>query len=310
MNRRAAASVRAVKRELLSDPPADLLLFVIFGSQVRNTQTPESDPDILYITRTNPGKFSKSLCRTLAGTRGGVRTATVFEHTSYTIGRNANLYGSPEYHALRGHRTGESRILYRSPRACRALDPLLAAGVGGCPANGHNDTDICDTEWCADWYLRISALRLSAGRSWARSTDNLGPNLEPACNSLYDSIGHSVKACLLSRRIMFPYARDIRDLYRLLPPDCRPVPGLDLDALHHWGARRIKLGSRMYTPQDAAKSVHAARRMYSFASKTVRSARRAKPTPRRPVLDAIRHVPTHPNYFTVIEGSPARAPSM
>ncbi len=301
MNRRAAASVRSIRNGLLSDPPAGLLLFIIFGSQVRNTQSPDSDLDILCITRTGSKKFYESLCNVLAGTRGGVKQATVFEHTPRTIGRNANLYGTPEYHALRDYHKGESRILYRSPVACRALDPLLPAGVGGCPANGHNGPDTCDTAWCADWYLRISARRLSAGRSWARSTDNLGLNLEPACNTLYDSIGHSMKACLLARRIMFPYARDQRVLYGLLPPDCRPSPDLDLGALHHWGSRRIKLGSRTYEPQDVDRATRSARRMYSLASKLVRSARRRKPTPRRPVLDAIRHVPTHPKHFTAVE---------
>ena len=71
MNRRAAASVRSIKDGLLSDPPAGLLLFLIFGSQVRNTQSPDSDLDILCITRTGSKKFYESLCSVLAGTRGG-----------------------------------------------------------------------------------------------------------------------------------------------------------------------------------------------------------------------------------------------
>lgn len=238
MNRRAAASVNAIKKALPFEPPGALLLFIIFGSQVRNTQTSESDLDILYVTRTESKQFNEALHNTMVGARGGVNNATVFAHTPRTIKRNANLYGMPEYGALRGHRKGESIILYRSDDACDTLDLVMAGGVGGCRGDedGHNKKDVCDTAWCARRWLDMSEKLISDGRSYAGKHchgANDGDHARSVCFMMQRSIDHAIRARLLHHNILFPFTRDIRALHGMLPPESR-MP-LDFDALLHWG---------------------------------------------------------------------------
>ena len=267
MNRRAAASVDAIRRALPLEPPGELLLLMVFGSQVRNTETPDSDLDILYVSRTGSGRLRESLNGALSGARGGVPEATVFAYTPQTLEKYANLYGMPEYHALRGH---GSAILYRSPDACRVLDPLTAAGVGGCPDDGRHRPDVQDFAlWARRWLDRARHFLPPAPRA---AGGGLGS--ASACHMACVSIDCAVKACLLHHRIPFPFTRDIRALCHMLPAACRPP--LDPAALSHWSRTCDKRGAARgadaapppphYTASDAHAAVWAAWQTHGFAS--------------------------------------------
>ncbi len=284
MNRRAAASIRAIRKALPFEPPGMLLLFIIFGSQVRNTQTPKSDLDILYVTRRESKQFYKAVEGAVLGARGGVKRASIFAYTPDTIKKYANLYGMVEYGALRGYHNGESIILYRSDTACDALDGMLPAGVGGCRGDedGHNRKDVCDTAWCARRWLGRAENKMSEGLSSAEKhgvsdRDEAGF----VCYMMYESIDCAVKACLLHHGIKFPFTRDIRILYGMLPPEDR-MP-MDFDALGHWSAYFDKRFERMlkkrappydYTRNDVDAAVDAARKTHALVSEALDSAPR------------------------------------
>ena len=319
MNSSAAASIRAIKRHILADPPDELLLFIVFGSQVRNEEKSESDLDILCVTRTESRQFYESLHNAMAGARDGVRSATVLEHTPQTIGWNANLYGTPEYGALRGYHNDESIILYRSDDACDALDDIMAGGAGGCRGDedGHNEKDACDTDWCARQWLGRAKDRISEGLASAERRGNSDRDHAGfICYMMYESIDFSIKACLLHHGIMFPFTRDVSALYRMLPSGSRmPV---DFAELKEWSAyfdRRIdgvlKKDARHYnyTRSDAEAAAGAARRAHAFVSEELSAAHPA-PGPRRRMLERIRHVPTMPQVFTIPPDTAAAAPQV
>ena len=280
MNHRAAASIKAIEEALPFEPPDELLLFIIFGSQVRNTQTAESDLDILCVTRTGSRQFYESLHKTMANARDGVRSATVFEHTPQTLEKYANLYGMVEYSALRGHHSGESIILYRSDDACDALDHILPAGVGGCPGDedGHNNPDTNDTAlWARRWLIR-SEKAIADGLSYAKKhvsgDDGDGDYAWAVCDTMYESIDSAMKACLLHHGKLFPFTRDIRELHDMLPKKTRIH--FDLGALEHWGARSGKRAGQTtdkhpahcdYTRNDADAAIEAAQRVHAIVSK-------------------------------------------
>ncbi|MCE2499148.1 MAG: hypothetical protein J4F28_09260 [Nitrosopumilaceae archaeon] len=286
MNRQGAASVRAIKRALPFEPPGELLLFIIFGSQIRNTEAPESDLDILYVTRTESKQFNEAVHDTLAGTRGGVKRATIFAHTPQTIKKYTNLYGTVEYGALRGHHDGGSVILYRADNACDELDGALPAGVGGCPGDGvdgHNKPDAEDTVLWARRWLIISEKSIADGLSYAKehaSDGDSGRHAWVVRDAMYRSIECAIKACLLHHGVKFPFMRDIRALHAMLPPESRmPLdPGLDLGVLWRWDGRPDRRSRRTAgrhtshydcTRSDADAATGAAQATYALVSEMV-----------------------------------------
>lgn len=289
MNSRAAASIKAVEEHVLADPPDGLLLFIVFGSQARGTETTDSDLDIMYVTRRESPRFYKTVHDTVLGADGGVKAASIFPHTPESVKRDANLYGMPEYGALRGCRDGGSVILYRSKDACGALDGIMAGGVGGCRGDedGHNRPDACDTAWCARQYLgkseKVMSDGLSAAAKYGGSADD-GAHVGSVCFMMWWSINHAIRACLLHHGIMFPFTRDVRELHGMLPPGSR-MP-LDFGALEHWYAHHTESLAAMregrpprhdYTGDDMKAAVGAARKAHAFASELL--ARASAPRP-------------------------------
>ncbi len=99
MNQRATASVNALVKALPFGAPDDLLLLSVFGSQVKGTERPDSDLDVLYVTRASLSVNTVS--DTITKTPGGVTKATIIPHGPDTITRMANVYGSVEWGVLR-----------------------------------------------------------------------------------------------------------------------------------------------------------------------------------------------------------------
>ena len=101
MNQRATVSVNSLIKALPFGAPDDLLLLSIFGSQVKGTERPDSDLDVLYVTRTSKVLPINTLRDAVTKTPGGVTGATVIPYGPDTITRTANVYGSVEYGVLR-----------------------------------------------------------------------------------------------------------------------------------------------------------------------------------------------------------------
>ncbi len=99
MNQRATISVNALIKALPFGAPDDLLLLSIFGSQVKGTERPDSDLDVLYVTRTSLSVNTVS--NAITKTPGGVTKTTVIPHGPDTIAWTANVYGTVEYGVLR-----------------------------------------------------------------------------------------------------------------------------------------------------------------------------------------------------------------
>ncbi len=201
MNRRATASVNALIKALPFGAPDDLLLLSsVFGSQVKGAERPDSDLGVLYVTRTLKASPINAVHDAITKTPGGVIQATVIPHTPDTITRTANVYGSVEYGVLREQ---GAKTLWRAAD----FDVKLHAdidydyGAGRWPDMARKDIFAKD-----DW------------ASWA-GTGCFRAHLA-ACNLL--------RAILLSARIKFPFTRDIRALYGMLPPDRRPPLGVEV----------------------------------------------------------------------------------
>lgn len=110
MNKYGNISVNAILK-MLPNTSDNLLYLAIFGSQVRGTERPDSDLDVLYVCHTESQSLGKVIHDTILEAPGGVKTTTIISHTLETIKEPSNVYGSVEYHVLRGE---GARTLYRS----------------------------------------------------------------------------------------------------------------------------------------------------------------------------------------------------
>lgn len=227
MNKRGTTSVNAVLDALPFGMGDDLLLLSVFGSQVRGTERPDSDLDILFVVRTSEASRYKAIYDTVTGTPGGVGDATIIPHIPETIARTANVYGTVEWGALRE----EGAItLWRSPDFGVEL---------------HRQIDY----------------RYGARRWLEMAEDRIFPEGggEPDHPALDTATGYLLRACLLAAGVRFPYTRDVRELYGMIPSGMRPR--MEIDAV----AAALEGG-------DAAEPV---RRAYRSAHRVVAAARPA-----------------------------------
>ena len=246
MNRRAAASVRAIRRALPFEPPGMLLLFSVFGSQVRGTETARSDLDVLYVTCSKSRPFYNSVRRTVLEAPGGVKTVSIFDHTPQTIKKFANLYGTVEYGVLRG--IGGVKTLYKSE----------SADLGGIMGKSSE----ADNNWCAKQWMK-----LSEGIIFHKRENGPQPPPGLVCFLMRQSIDYLLRACLLSADIRFPFTRDVGELYEMLPPERRM--SLDLDALARWAKYADGVDGQSYTDDDAAAATDMAEKAHAFTRDVV-----------------------------------------
>lgn len=272
--------VDTIMESLSLSPPDELLLLVMFGSQVNNTETPESDLDILYVARAEP-KQHKRFTHDVMGKARTDMKINMIPRAPEAIKRRGNLYGMLEYDVLRKNHGDKSIILYRSRDACSVLDSILAGGVGGCNGDkdGHNEKDVLDVALCARQWLDESKRTIAHGSSLVEEiSTSHNRNAEEVCNTMYDSITCSINACLLHHNILFPFTRDLRVLRDMLPT--RSHMPLNFDALRKWGAHRIKhrkstpderLPTYEYTDDDVRAAAQTAQSTYDFVSREMSS---------------------------------------
>ena len=251
MNQRATISVNSLVKALPFGAPDDLLLLSIFGSQVKGTERPDSDLDVLYVTRASLSV--NTIHDTITKTPGGISKTTVIPHGPDTIAWTANVYGTVEYGVLREQ---GAKTLWRSAD----FDIDLHAEI--------------DYYYSAGRWLDMARKLLfpKEGGLWSR-TDCFLAHVA-ACSLL--------RAILLSARMTFPFTRDIRVLYGMLPPDRRPP--LDVDAVD---AVRVRYDKDSDEKNWSKADVFAARDLvkpaYNFTRRMVkpigRSEGRPTPTP-------------------------------
>lgn len=226
MNARGVTSVNALRRALPFD---GLLYLAIFGSQVRGTERPDSDLDVLFVVRTEKLSCYTKVRKAVTETPGGVRNISIIPHIPETIAGSANVYGTVEYGVLRGN---GARTLYRSAD----FDVPLHADI--------------DYEYCAKTWLYRAEKHLFSG------TDSKS---EPAstCFCAYIAMDNLLRANLISIKTEFPFTRDVRVLYGMLPLERSPP--LDIDAIANIRERYEK------DDDENAWSIHDVRDVQSMA---------------------------------------------
>ncbi len=202
MNKRAAVSVQSIKQNILAEPPEGLLYFAIFGSQVRGTERPDSDLDILYVVKT-PESLPHNVIRNTVRIPGGVKMATIIQHTcDEELLKDVNVYGTIEYSVLRGY---GSRTLYRSAEFNIPL---------------HDAIDYANS---ARGWLKAAEVYMFSKTIDSESQPRM------VCFYAWKVIDHILRANLCMQKIKFPFARDLHVLYNLLPAGRRPP--LDIDVI-------------------------------------------------------------------------------
>ena len=105
MNEFGRASVRALETTLSTVLPLDTLLScIVFGSQARGEERPNSDLDICLIVKpnSNVNKIQNKLQirHIMIDVKGGVSDATVLVYTLDRLKKSVDIYGSTPYHML------------------------------------------------------------------------------------------------------------------------------------------------------------------------------------------------------------------
>ena len=98
-------SVKALTEAL---PLKTLQYLAIFGSQVRGDARPDSDLDVLFVGHID---LYHTIRNAILNVPDGVDMVTIIPHTSDTIRKSCNTYGSIEWCVLRGK---DARTLYQS----------------------------------------------------------------------------------------------------------------------------------------------------------------------------------------------------
>ena len=257
MNAQAALTVNAIKAELTKPKTSRLLLrFVLFGSQIRGTETPKSDLDVLYIARNSSmlTEFYKRISAVTSKVKkdNGAPVYHNFAFYPKTIRKFANIYGTVEYNVLRG--LTQTHTLYEALDAKDVIRRQILVA---------DDDD--DLTHSLKW-LRLAEqnlLRQSSHNFYQHHTNRI-------CFSMAYSIACALRACLLNAHIRFSsdiHMRDMRKLYDLLPLKYRmPMP--DFAELDKWFQHGL---NKTCTLQDADYATKAAKAVYKFTQEMISS---------------------------------------
>ena len=248
MNQRATASVNALIKALPFGAPDDLLLLSIFGSQVKGTERPDSDLDVLYVTRTSKILPINTISNAITKTPGGVTKATIIPHGPDTITRTANVYGSVEYGVLREQC---AKTLWRAAGFNVKLHPDI-------------DYDYSAGRW------------LDMAKNIIFPEECLESRPASTCFWMHMAISNMLKAGLISARIKFPFTRDVRVLYGMLPAERRPP--LDVEAAAAI-LERCDKDDKNWSRADVRAATHMAKQVYRFTNKTIKPVGRSEDRP-------------------------------
>ena len=237
MDKRAAASLEAIRAALPFDhPDAKLLYMAAFGSQVRGMERPDSDLDIFYVVDDWSFDFDMAVKRAGRRAPGGMHDINTFSYSLPDVQEHANLYGSPIHDVLRG--IDGVDVMYQA----EPFDHLIAEP---------------DLSWCAAEWLDIADIHLR------RAAGNHGLT----CFHASLVIDYSLRSCLLHYGVRFPRTRDVRVLYGMLPPS---EMRLDFEAVNYW-RDYIKHPDNHYSEKDARAAIEVARQTRDIVGRIVRT---------------------------------------
>lgn len=198
MNERARVSIDAIRSKIPAHKDTEWVM--VFGSQARGDQRPDSDLDILHIVSRWCSKYSdvhyRAIKDIIRGAPDGVQDVTILVETPLTIQKYGNLYGTTEYNALR-----EGVVVYESKGAQRL-----------------HTYEMSDAESARRW-LSLAYMQVLYGRQMRREEDRR--------EMWQKSVTCSIKSLLRARGVRFSFVRDDpRALLALLPGGDAPGIGL------------------------------------------------------------------------------------
>ena len=242
MNEQGGASVNALLKALPFGMSENLLLLSIFGSQVKGTERPDSDLDVLFVAQKPDGLCFRTIHNTITEAPGGVKKVTIIPHNLETVSRTANVYGTVEYGVLREE---GARTLYRSAN----FDVRLHSEI--------------DYEYSAGRWLDMA-------RKYIFPEEDYSERLPGStCFDMHLAIVNLLRVGLMTCGVRFPFTRDVSVLYEMLPSERRPPLDVNAAALirKRYGEDEDENG---WSQEDAAKAQDMAKQVYHFMSGTVK----------------------------------------
>ena len=242
MDGRARKAVEALREALPSNP--DTVVMYVAGSQARGTATERSDLDIYHVVRGSK-RLQKhyDVVRNAAGVH--IKQVDVVVDTLETFDRNANLYGSFEYRAVRDgvlvyeDKSGDGRLTVRN----MIVDVHLPD---------------CTAQW-----LKFAKQHIDTGESYVRRG---GRTHSLPCIMCAKSINASLMAALTHDNIRFKSTGRLADMAALLR-DRSIIHGHDMDMADRW--KRVWIDNTRLTLEDQkeamrmAGSIHLAVKEYA-----------------------------------------------
>ena len=236
MNQKAKTTISLLQKKLPTYE--DTLLVMAFGSQVRGTEHPDSDLDILHVVRDGGNESKMADIKTLgASSHDAIEKMTILEYTDKSILDWGNLYGRAEYNAIR-----KGRIIFkREPVASELLKKF----------NGRTRSTAI-RRW-----LEFAKSDINVGKQWKTRDVNI------ACFMMQRSIDACLKTVLLFRNVEFTRLVGIRAHYKLMTAADRRLilDKLDIDRIASWQYNMFNKYGK-YDDHDYTYASMAARSVY------------------------------------------------
>ena len=232
MNRRAVISVNALRKTFEKDD--NVLLCIVFGSQARGTERPDSDLDLLCILKRitlkhKVGRYRhirlskwghiKEIQDVIINTKGAVRSMNTIIETQNTLKTNidATLYGTTLYRALH-----EGIIIYKG----KGSENIIRDYV---------ENPFINLKRHADAWMKKAFYDIHKAKSISPYLVDIG------CDDMERAIHCMLRALFVSRGIQFPFGRNFKILYDILDKKERETLFKDINTkrILTWGYARI-----------------------------------------------------------------------
>lgn len=233
MNRRAVISVNALRKKFAKDD--NVLLCIVFGSQARGTERPDSDLDLLCVLKRitlkhKVGRYRhirlskwghiKEIQNVIINTKGAVRSMNTLVETQNTLKTNidATLYGTTLYRALH-----EGVIVYKGKGSENIIQKYV-------------ENPFNNPRRHADAWMKKAFDDMDSAKKLPPYMADVG------CDSMERAIHCMLRALFISRGIQFPFGRNFKGLHDMLDKKERETlfNGIDTKRILQWGEVRFQ----------------------------------------------------------------------